>query len=146
MKAAITTIAWALAAGSAGAAVAQLPPRCAACHLPSGAGVPGAFPAIRAEAASLAAVPDGRRYLVLAVTRGVSGPIVSDGKPYRGVMPAQAGMADAEVARTLNIMIDDLAKAGPGVKRFTAAEVSQLRMSGAELGSSQVGQLRARLP
>ncbi|MBB4630988.1 c-type cytochrome [Sphingosinicella soli] len=37
--------------------------RCAACHLASGAGVPGAFPSLKTEPAALAAKPDGRRFL-----------------------------------------------------------------------------------
>lgn len=116
--------------------------RCAACHLASGAGVPGAFPPLGADFVTLAGKPAGRRYLVLAVTRGISGPIMVAGKPYRGIMPAQS-MDDADTATVLNHVGAVIAKAGGRFKAFTAAEVKTARASGASLSPTQVGALHA---
>lgn len=111
--------------------------RCAACHLPNGAGVPGAFPPLQADAAALARTPDGRRYLALTVIRGVSGPITVGGKPFRGTMPAQAGLDDAQVAAALNHVLK-----GP-VQPFSASEIAGFRAGSAALTSAAVGRLRA---
>jgi mono/diheme cytochrome c family protein len=116
--------------------------RCAACHLPSGAGVPGAYPPLRGDIRALAAKPEGRRYLALVVTKGVSGPIAVEGKTFRGVMPAQAGLTDAQVASVLNHVIASFSK-GATVKPFSAAEITQAKASGAGMTSAAVGKLNA---
>lgn len=118
--------------------------RCAACHLATGAGVPGAFPSLKVEPAALAAKPDGRRFLVLALTRGLSGPLVVDGKTYRGVMPAQP-MKDDEVAAVLNHVLDTIAVADKKVTRFSADEVGGIRKGGAALTPRQVAELKAAI-
>jgi len=118
--------------------------RCAACHLATGAGVPGAFPPLRGDISALAAKPDGRRYLVLVVTKGVSGPITVEGKPYRGVMPAQAGLGDDQVAAVLNHVLATSAKGGKA-KAFTAAEVAQIKAGAAGLTPAAIGKLNAAL-
>lgn len=118
--------------------------RCAACHLATGAGVPGAFPSLKAEPAALAAKPAGRRFLVLAVTRGLAGPLVVDGKTYRGVMPAQP-MKDDEVAAVLNHVLDTIASADKKVTRFSADEVGDIRKAGAALTPRQVAELKAAI-
>ena len=111
--------------------------RCAACHLASGAGVPGAFPPLKADAAALAATPAGRRYLALVVIRGVSGPITVGGKPFRGTMPAQGGLNDAQVAAVLTHMLK-----GSPAKAFSAREVAGYRAGGLALNSAAVARLR----
>lgn len=116
--------------------------RCAACHTRTGAGVPGAFPPLATDFRNLAAKPEGRRYLALVVTRGVSGPITVDGKPYRGVMPAQA-LDDAAVAAVLNHVGTAIATSGPAFRPFTEAEVAGLRASGSALSGADVGRLHA---
>lgn len=118
--------------------------RCAACHLPTGAGVPGAFPPLAADVRTLAAKPEGRRYLVLVVTKGLAGPITVDGKAYRGVMPAQAGLSDAQVAAVLNHVLANSAKGGKA-RPFSAAEVATLKASGSGLTAAAVGKLKASL-
>jgi len=118
--------------------------RCAACHLATGAGVPGAFPPLRADIRALAAKPDGRRYLVLVVTKGVSGPITVEGKAYRGVMPAQAGLNDAQIAAVLNHVLATSAKGGTA-KPFTAAEVAQVKAGATGLTPAAIGKLNATL-
>lgn len=128
-------------------AVAQVPDgasiytRCAACHLPTGAGVPGAFPPLQSDFLSRAKTAAGRRYLVLVVHKGVSGPLVIDGKPYRGIMPAQSSLTDAEIAAVLNHVGTVVAKGSGGFRAFAEAEVAGARQSGAALTSVDVGAL-----
>jgi mono/diheme cytochrome c family protein len=117
--------------------------KCAVCHLPSGAGVPGAFPPLGADFAKLAKGPLGRRYVILGVIKGVSGPITVGGKPYRGVMPAQAGLDDEAIANVLNHVAVSIARAGKGFAPFTPAEVAKVRAGGTSMTSAVVGQLHA---
>lgn len=104
--------------------------RCAACHLPNGQGVPGAFPALAGRLDGAAATDDGRAYLVMTISAGLMGEIEVDGKTYRGVMPAQAGLSDADLAAVLNYALT--LKGGAGApakppKSFTAEEVAAIR-------------------
>jgi len=112
--------------------------RCAACHLSTRAGVPGAFPPLRGDVSAFAEKTDGRRYLVLVLARGLGGPIKAEGKVFSGMMPAQSMLSADEVAAVLNFL------AQPKVE-FTAAEVTQLRASGAEWSPAQVAELNAKL-
>ena len=114
--------------------------RCAACHLPTGTGVPGAFPAFDDDFKRLSATPAGRRYLALVVTNGVAGTLTIDAKTYRGAMPPQP-LDDAGVANVLNFIATGFAKAGKAYKPFTPAEVARIRASGATLNSSAVAAL-----
>jgi mono/diheme cytochrome c family protein len=115
--------------------------RCAACHLPSGAGVPAAFPPFRTDFKALSATASGRRYLILVVIKGISGAITVDGKPFRGVMPAQSALDNAGVAAVLNHVAVTIAKVGTGFKPFTANEVGSVRNASAALTSADVGLL-----
>lgn len=117
--------------------------RCAACHTKTGAGVPGVFPPLGEDFRTLAASEAGRRYLALVVTRGVSGPIKVGGKPYAGVMPAQATLDDASVAAVLNHVGTEIARNGPEFKPFAEAEVAGIRAGGAALSAQDVGKLHA---
>lgn len=119
--------------------------RCAACHLATGKGVPGAFPPLQADVRALAGIPEGRRYLVLAVTRGLSGPLTVEGKTYRGMMPPQSGLDDEAVAAVLSHVTGDIAGGGPAVKPFTEAEVKTARDSGAGLDTAAVARLQPKL-
>lgn len=112
--------------------------RCAACHLANGAGVPGAFPPLKTDVRKLAGTSAGRRYLALVVIRGVSGPITVEGKPYRGTMPAQGGLNDAQVAAVLNHVVR-----GGSAKAFSASEIAGYRAGSAGLNSAAVGRLQA---
>jgi mono/diheme cytochrome c family protein len=118
--------------------------RCAACHLPNGAGVPGAYPPLGSQFVKLATKPAGREFLVHAIVKGMSGPIMVDGKPYKGIMPAQT-LDDEAVASVLNHVATGIAKAGKGFKPFTAAEVAAARASGAQLKASDIGKAHAGL-
>lgn len=118
--------------------------RCAACHTKTGAGVPGAFPPLSADFRALGAKPAGRRYLVLVLTRGISGSITVEGKSYRGVMPAQS-LDDAATAAVLNHVGTQIAKTGPAMKPFTDKEVATHRASVGTLSPADIGKLHAEV-
>jgi mono/diheme cytochrome c family protein len=77
--------------------------RCAACHLPDGAGIPGIFPPLKNRLGPIATTESGRDYLVMTLICGLIGDIVVDGITYRGVMPAQP-LSDADIASILNFV------------------------------------------
>ena len=115
--------------------------RCAACHTRTGAGVPAAYPPLGTDFRTLAARSGGRRYLALAVIKGLNGPISVEGKAYRGMMPAQGGLDDAGVAAVLNHVGGSIARAGPAFKPFTDQEVAGYRAGGKALGAADVAKL-----
>ncbi len=115
--------------------------RCAACHTATGAGVPGAYPPLNADFRSLAARAEGRRYLTLAVFRGLTGPITIEDKPFRGVMPAQSGLDDAEVAAVLNHVGTHISKSGPVFRPFTEAEVARTHAGASVLTGADIARL-----
>jgi mono/diheme cytochrome c family protein len=82
--------------------------RCAACHLPDGAGVPGAFPPLAANVTTFSASEQGRDYLTYVVLKGVSGELRVADQTYRGVMPAVgASLNDAQIADLLNFVVNN---------------------------------------
>jgi len=108
--------------------------RCAACHLPNGAGVPGAFPQLAGRVSTIASTDAGRDYLVMAISAGLIGALDVEGVKYRGIMPAQAGLSDAEIASALNYVVylkpanaraDEASDKKP--QTFTAEEVAAIR-------------------
>lgn len=119
----------ALAQGAPADHGAQAFQRCAACHLPNGQGVPGAFPPLAGRVSKAAVTDAGRDYLVMAVVAGLMGEIDVDGKKIRGVMPAQAGFSDADVAAALNhaMALPAGGAAENPARQFTAAEVAAIK-------------------
>ena len=82
---------------------------CAACHLPDGQGIPGAFPKLRNRAAQMAELEGGRDYLITVAAFGLMGPIKADGVDYMGAMPGHNGSMDAEaIAGAINHLLFDL--------------------------------------
>lgn len=126
---------------------AQAYATCAACHLPDGAGVPGAFPPVRNRAAKIAALDGGREYLVTVVVYGLMGTIQVDGVQYFGVMAGNTGMLDNEdIAAALNYLIFDLNDGdADGIAPFTAEEVAAVRESVAVKSPAAAGELRSVL-
>jgi len=124
---------------------ARLYMRCAACHTATGAGVPGTYPPLGANIRILAAEPAGRNYLVLAISRGLMGPLTIDGKTYRGVMPAQSGLDDAAIAAVLNHVGGMIAGSGPSFAPFSAEEVTAARSGSSTLTAAMVAKRRADL-
>ena len=120
---------------------ARLFARCAACHTATGAGVPGAYPPLGADFRDLATKPQGRRYIALVVIKGVTGPIMVEGKNYRGVMPAQSGLDDAAIAAVLNHVGTTITKTGPRFRAFTAVEIAKTRAGAGVITGSDVARM-----
>jgi len=93
---------------------------CAACHQPTGTGLPGAFPPL-AKSDYL----DGDRKQVLsAALFGLSGPITVNGQDYNGVMPSMGYLSDQELADVLTYVLASWGNTGAAV---SIAEVAALR-------------------
>ena len=84
--------------------------QCMGCHTPDGSGEPGRVPSLKETLAPFAKSAEGRRFLVQVP--GAS----------------QSTLSDAELAKLLNWMIQDLSLAKPSrFKHFTAVEVASYR-------------------
>ncbi len=124
---------------------AQAYRRCAACHLASGGGVPGAYPPLDAHLAPLAGSEAGRTYLVLVLGHGLMGPLEIDGIAYRNVMPAQkSALGAAGIAAALNhVLVAFVADALPKNWRpFTRKEVEDILAHHPGVGAADVHALR----
>jgi mono/diheme cytochrome c family protein len=127
-------------AGSAGAAV--FANRCAVCHGPQAAGIPGTFPSLHEQIVAFAKIPQGRDYLVMVVTTGLMGNLKVGGVNYNGVMPAQSGLGEAEVAAVLNYLASDLSKNESGTAALSAADVTDARARHADKSAQATRALR----
>ncbi|MEX6723884.1 c-type cytochrome [Parapedomonas caeni] len=138
---------------AAGAAYAQSAPdgaalykRCAACHLASGAGVPGSFPPLDGHVAALAEAPGGRDYLVMVISAGLTGEMKVGASTYRGFMPAQVGLKDDAAAALLNHVLTGIIKPASKAKPFTAEEVAAIRATHKGKRAADVMKMRPALP
>jgi mono/diheme cytochrome c family protein len=127
-------------AGSAGAAV--FANRCAVCHGPQAAGIPGSFPSLHEQVVAFAKIPQGRDYLVMVVTTGLMGSLKVGGVNYNGVMPAQSGLSEAEVAAVLTYLASDLGKDASGAVTLAAADVTDARARHADNSAQATRTLR----
>jgi mono/diheme cytochrome c family protein len=100
--------------------------RCAVCHGPEAAGIPGTFPSLHEQIVSFAKTAEGRDYLVMVVTTGLMGDLKVDGVSYRNVMPAQSGLSEAEVAAVLSYLASDRGKTD-AAPALSAADVTAAR-------------------
>lgn len=130
--------------GPSGAAV--FAGRCAVCHGPEAAGIPGSFPSLHEQIVAFGKTPEGRDYLVMVVTTGLMGDLKVGGITYRGVMPAQSGLSEAEVAAVLSYLAGDRGRTagGPaaGDPAITAADVIAARARHPEKSSQATRALR----
>jgi mono/diheme cytochrome c family protein len=111
--------------GAAGAAV--FASRCAVCHGPQAAGIPGSFPSLHEQVVAFAKMPQGRDYLVMVVTTGLMGTLKVGGVTYNGVMPAQSGLSEAEIAAVLSYLAGGLGTDASGTAALSAADVIEAR-------------------
>lgn len=125
---------------------AKIYQRCAACHLPNGQGVPGAFPTLAGRVDKAALNDAGRDYLVMTIAAGLMGEIDVDSRKIRGFMPAQAGLTDADIAAVLNYAITlkgaDAASFKTSPRAFTAEEVAAIRARFANANPNAVHAIR----
>lgn len=94
---------------------------CAACHQPTGKGLPGAFPPL-ADSDYIRSVP--RERLVDVVLHGFSGKIKVNGADYDGVMPALNHLSDGDIANVLSYVTHSWGNTGPVI---AATEVAARR-------------------
>ena len=120
---------------------------CAACHLPDGAGIPGAFPPIRNRAATIASLDGGRAYLATVVSYGLMGTINVAGSQYFGVMAGNVGaMSPEDIAAALNYVIFELNDADAiDLEPYTAEEVAEAQAAVSTKSPAAGGDVRSRL-
>ncbi len=99
---------------------------CAACHQPTGKGLPGAFPPL----AGSDFLKGDRKAVMGAALFGLSGPITVNGVEYNGVMPSLGHLPDDELAAALTYVFNAWGNEGSAV---SVAEVAALRV---ELGQT----------
>jgi mono/diheme cytochrome c family protein len=119
---------------------------CAACHLPTGAGIPGAFPPLAGHAPELIAEEEGRIFPILVVLYGLAGPITVHGQTINGMMPPMPYLQDDQIADVLNyIMVawDNDELLAEDFEPYTADEVAEQRGQG--LDPAQVYAFREAL-
>ena len=121
--------------------------KCAACHLPTGQGVPGAFPPIADRIEKFAAVPAGRAYLVTVVKAGLIGSITVSGTPYYGAMPGLASaLDDASVSSVLNYIARELgSEVDEQFEPFTPEEVAGYKSQYSVANGNSVHKMRSEL-
>jgi mono/diheme cytochrome c family protein len=100
--------------------------RCAVCHGPEAAGIPGSFPSLHEQIEAFGKTPEGRDYLVMVVTTGLMGELTVAGVTYRGVMPAQSGLSEGEIAAVLEYLAGGRGK-NAAAPHFSAADVAAAR-------------------
>jgi mono/diheme cytochrome c family protein len=119
--------------------------RCAVCHGPEAAGIPGTFPSLREQIVTFSKTAEGRDYLVMVVTTGLMGDLKVGGVSYRNVMPAQSGLTEGEIAAVLSFLASDRGKIS-GPPSLTAADVIAARTRHTERSAQSTHALRPTLP
>ncbi len=117
---------------------------CAACHMPTGTGLPGAFPPLAGHFPEVLAAGGGHDYAVSVVLFGLQGAINVSGQAYNSIMPPQQQLTDQQVADVLNYVAVAWGNEPPaGAEPFTPEGVAAIRGQG--LSSQQVQQARGDL-
>jgi len=93
---------------------------CAACHQPTGKGMPGVFPPLAGNKRFL----EDRARTLDVVINGVSGPLEVDGVKYNNAMPPMGHVKDEELAAALTHASSSWGNKG---KIYTAADVAKAR-------------------
>lgn len=93
---------------------------CAACHLPSGEGMPGVFPPVKNSDYFKKSTP---AQLVKLIDHGLTGPITVNGQQYNSAMPP-LGLSDEDAAAVLNYVSATL---NGGKPSFTVEQIKRLR-------------------
>ena len=94
---------------------------CAACHQPTGVGLPGAFPPL---AGSDFLKNNDQTKVLSSILQGITGKLVVNGVEYNNVMPAMSHLADADIA---NIVTYVYASWGNPGHVITSADVTAAR-------------------
>lgn len=116
--------------------------RCAVCHGPQAAGIPGTFPSLHEQVVAFAKTEQGRDYLVMVVTSGLMGELKVGGVRYNNVMPAQSGLSESDVAAVLSFLASGLNKDADGAPAVTASDVAEARVRHAQNSAPTTHTLR----
>jgi mono/diheme cytochrome c family protein len=119
--------------------------RCAVCHGPEASGIPGSFPSLHEQIIAFAKTPEGRDYLVMVVTTGLMGELKVGGATYSGVMPAQTGLSEEEIAAVLGFLASDRGK-NAAAPPLAAADVTAARERHPDRSAQATRALRPTLP
>ena len=106
---------------------------CAACHQPTGQGLPGAFPPL----AQSDFLEGNRREVMQAALFGLSGPITVNGVDYNSVMPSMGYLNDQDLADALTYVFSSW---GNSYAAVSVAEVAALRAELGEAGEQVAGE------
>lgn len=96
---------------------------CAACHQPSGAGIPGQFPPL---VGSEWVIGGGPNRLIRIVLHGLTGPIEVNGQQYNNAMAALGVLSDEDIAAILTYIRMN-PKWGHESDEVTAEQVAEVR-------------------
>lgn len=94
---------------------------CAACHQPTGLGLPGAFPPL---AGSDFLKNNDKTKVLSSILQGITGKLVVNGVEYNNVMPAMSHLADADIANIITYVYASWGNPGHVV---SAADVTAAR-------------------
>jgi mono/diheme cytochrome c family protein len=119
--------------------------RCAVCHGPEAGGIPGAFPSLHEQIVAFGKTAEGRDYLVMVVTTGLMGDLKVGGVSYRGVMPAQSGLSEAEVAAVLSYLASGRSTSN-SAPALTGADVAAARARHPDQSAQGTHALRPAFP
>jgi mono/diheme cytochrome c family protein len=121
---------------------------CAACHQPTGLGLPGAVPPLAGHAPAILSQPGGRDYLVRLVLYGLEGEVTVDGNTFNAAMPPWAdALSDEQLAAVLNHVMhtwDNDKALPPGFTPFVPAEIAAARTT--KMTAAEVHALRGQPP
>ncbi|HWP07676.1 MAG TPA: copper-containing nitrite reductase [Polyangiaceae bacterium] len=100
---------------------------CAACHQPTGVGMPGAVPPL---AGSDFLVKNEKDRLIGVVLNGLNGPVRVNGTAYNSVMPTWNHMSNADISNVLTYVFNTW---GNTQGRVAPAEVARIRSQGGNI-------------
>jgi len=106
---------------------------CAACHQPTGQGLPGAFPPLAQSDFLLG----NRAEVIQYALFGVAGPITVNGTDYNGVMPSMGYLQDQQLADAITYVFTSWGNTGSAV---SVEEVAAIRAELGEAGTMAAGQ------
>jgi mono/diheme cytochrome c family protein len=95
---------------------------CAACHQPSGAGIPGAYPALMGAPV----VAGDADTVIKIVVEGPAKVLPADRPKYSGQMPPITGLSDAKIAALVTYIRN---KFGKGTAAVDENEVTKVKTS-----------------
>jgi mono/diheme cytochrome c family protein len=120
---------------------------CAACHQPTGLGLPDTFPPLAGHAAAILNRPGGRDFLARLLVYGEEGEITAGGKTFNSTMPPWGETSsDEQLAGALNYALHSWGNdklLPPGFTLFLPAEIAAARAT--KMTAGEVYALRGQV-